>query len=120
MAKTYAKWGGIILLVLGVVGLLLGRVLTSLSLNTDIIEDIIHLVAGALLFYAGTRGTDAQAASWSRIFGVVFLIIGIIGFFSFGRNVFGLLPTGLSTLDNIVHLAYGAAGVLAARGYKMA
>jgi len=117
MAKSYAKWGGIILLALGVVGLVVGD--SFIGLNTELIEDVIHIVAGALLVYAGTRGTDAQAASWSRIFGIVFLIVGVVGFFS--KNLFGLLPTvGLSVLDNIVHLAYGVAGVWAARGYKMA
>jgi len=116
MAKTYAKWGGIILLVLGVVGLVVGD--SFMGLNTELIEDVIHIVAGALLAYAGIRGTDAQAVSWSRIFGIVFLIVGIAGFFS--RNMFGLLPGGLSVLDNIVHLAYGVVGLLAARGYKMA
>jgi hypothetical protein len=117
MAKSYAKWGGIILLVLGVVGLLVGN--SFAGLNTELIEDVIHIVAGALLLYAGLRGTDAQAASWSRIFGVVFLLVGVVGFFS--KNMFGLLPAvGLSTLDNIVHLAYGVVGLWAARGYKMA
>jgi len=117
MAKTYAKWGGIILLVLGVVGLVAGD--SFLGLNTEFIEDVIHIVAGGLLLYAGTRGTDAQAVSWARIFGIVFLIVGVVGFFS--KNLFGLLPTvGLGVLDNIVHLAYGVVGLLAARGYKMA
>ncbi len=115
MAKSYAKWGGIILLVLGVVGLI--RAL-PLGLNSDIIEDIIHLAAGALLTYAGTRGTDAQAASWSKYFGIIFLVVGVVGFPL--KTLFGLLPSGLSTLDNIVHLAYGALGWWASRGYKMA
>lgn len=116
MAKSYAKWGGIILLVLGVVGLFMKTL--PLGLNSDIIEDIIHIAAGALLTYAGTRGTDAQAASWSKYFGIVFLVVGVVGFLS--KNLLGLLPSGLSTLDNVVHLAYGVLGWWASRGYKMA
>lgn len=117
MAKSYAKWGGIILLVLGVIGLFTAL---PLGLNSDLLEDLIHIVAGALLTYAGVRGTDAQAVSWSRIFGIIFLILGVVGFLGPLKNLFGLLPSGLSTLDNIVHLAYGVLGWWAARGYKMA
>ena len=115
MAKSYAKWGGIILLVLGVIGLFTAL---PLGLNSDILEDLIHIVAGALLTYAGMRGTDAQAASWSRIFGIIFLIVGVVGFLS--KDMFRLLPGGLDPIDNIVHLAYGVLGWWAARGYKMA
>ncbi len=111
-AKAYAMWGGIILLVLGVVGLFTGN--TLFGLNSDGLEDVIHIVAGALLAYFGFRGTGAQAASWSKIFGVVFLIVGVVGFFS--RPLFGLLPTGLGMMDNVVHLIYGVLGVWA--GYS--
>lgn len=116
MAKSYAKWGGIILLVLGVVGLF--QKPTFIGLNTELVETLIHLVAGAILVYGGTRGTDAQAASWSKIFGVIFLVVGIVGFVL--PKLFGLLQVGLGTFDNIVHLAYGVLGWWAARGYKMA
>lgn len=115
-AKTYAMWGGIILLVLGVIGLFTGtRVFT---LNSDIIEDLIHLVGGAILAYVGFSGTDAQASTWAKVFGVVFLVIGVVGFFL--PKLFNLLPSGLGAADNIVHLIYGVVGVWAGWMYKPA
>jgi multisubunit Na+/H+ antiporter MnhG subunit len=116
-AKTYALWGGIILLVLGVIGLFARP--TFIGLNTEIVETVIHLVAGAILVYGGTRGTDAQAASWAKIFGVLFVLVGIAGFI--WPNLFGLFPErGLGAFDNIVHLIYGVLGWWAGSSYKPA
>ncbi len=116
-AKTYAMWGGIILLVLGVLGLFVQGD-KFVGLNSDTVEDIIHVVAGLILVYFGFRGTDAQAATWAMVFGVVFLVVGVVGFFI--PKLFGLLPTGLGAIDNIVHLIYGAVGLWAGRAYKPA
>lgn len=116
MVKTYAKWGGIILLVLGVVGLFARDQLFNV-LNSETIEDIIHVVAGLILVWFGFRGTGAQARTWSYVFGVVFLLVGIVGFLD--KSVYGLLPkVGLGTVDNIVHLIYGVVGLWAGYSYK--
>ena len=108
-AKTYALWGGVILLVLGVIGIFTGNSLAGL--NSEVLEDVIHIVAGAILAYGGWRGTAAQASMWSKVFGIVFLVVGLVGFFD--RNIFGLFSAGLGTIDNVVHLIYGVAGVYA-------
>ncbi len=113
MAKSYGKWGGLILLVLGVIGLFSRP--QFIGLNTEWPETIIHLVAGAVLAYVGFRGADAQARTWAYVAGVVFLLIGLVGFVN--KNFFGLAPqVGFSTFDNIVHLAYGVVGLWA--GYS--
>src|SRR3972149_10101271 len=91
-AKTYAVWGCIILLVRGVLGLIVQGD-KFVGLNSDPVEDIIHVVAGLILFYFGFRGTDAQAATWAMVFGVVFLVVGGVGFFL--PKLSALLPRGL-------------------------
>lgn len=108
-AKAYALYGGIILLVLGVIGILGGN--TLLGLNSEPLEDIIHIVAGGLLTWAGYRGGAAQQSMWSKVFGVVFLVVGIVGFFN--SSIFGLFRQGMATIDNIVHLIYGVLGAMA-------
>lgn len=114
-AKSYVKWGGIILLVLGIVGLFAPGNRVA-GLNSDMLEDWIHIVVGALFVYGGLRGTSAQAASWSKLFGVIFLIIGVVGFLS--PRVYGLFPSGLGATDNVVHLLYGVLGAWAGFGSK--
>lgn len=115
-AKAYALWGGIILLVLGVVGLFAGN--TLVGLNSETLEDIIHVVAGVILVWAGYRGGAAQASLWAKVFGVIFLVVGVVGYFS--ASIFGLFSQGMGTLDNIVHLVYGVLGVWAGwRGKAM-
>lgn len=117
-AKAYAMWGGIILLVLGVIGLFVGDQFLSIF-NTEIVEDLIHLVAGVILVYVAYRGTDAMAASAAQVFGIIFIVVGIVGFFA--ARLFGLLPAvGLSAWDNILHLLYGVVGLWAGRAYKPA
>ncbi len=107
-AKMYAQWGGIILLVLGVVGLFTGN--TLVGLNSEILEDIIHIVVGGILVYAGFMAT-AQAAMWAKVFGVILLVVGVLGFFN--PTILGLFKQGMHSVDNIVHVIYGVVGVWA-------
>lgn len=107
-AKECALWGGVILLLLGIIGLFTGPSLFGF-LNSEMLEDVIHIVVGAILGYAGWRGTAAQASMWLKVFGVILLIVGVVGFFN--KSIFGLFPTGMGTVDNIVHLIYGIGGV---------
>ena len=110
MAKIYAQVVGVVLILLGIAGLFQDPRL--LGLNSDIAEDAIHILAGAAALYAGfgTR-SDGPAIQYARIFGPVYLLLGILGFIA--PEMFGLLPNDLLVQDNIVHLALGAAGVYA-------
>jgi len=107
-AKECALWGGVILLLIGIIGIFTGPSLFG-YLNSETLEDVIHIVAGAILAYGGWRGTAAQASMWLKVFGVIFLIVGVVGFFN--KSIFGLFTAGMGTVDNIVHLIYGVGGV---------
>jgi hypothetical protein len=62
----------------------------------------------------------------AQIFGIVFLLVGILGFVVSGSNMeadpemadklFGLFP--VNAVHNGVHLAFGIWGLLAARSYE--
>ena len=61
----------------------------------------------------------------AQIFGIVFILVGVLGFVASGMSmehdpavaprILGLFPTNL--LHNLVHLAFGAWGIIAARSF---
>jgi hypothetical protein len=114
-ARTYAKVVGVVVLLVGVVGLIMGDPEDGLlGFNIDITEDIVHLLTGGLLAYVGFTGGNEQARSIVMVIGVVYLLVGVLGFIL--PELFGLLPTELAVQDNILHLVLGALGIFAARG----
>jgi hypothetical protein len=115
MVRTYAQVVGIVLLVLGVLGLILGEGQLAGQINIDLIEDLIHIVTGALLVYAAYGRVGAgQARSLTIGVGIFYLLLALLGFAD--PSLFGLLPTGYTVADNLVHLLVG--GVLVAIGYS--
>ena len=112
-ARTYAQVVGVVLILLGVVGLLLGDELFLGILNIDLVEDIVHLLSGGLLAYIGFGRTDDGAVrSVVGVVGVVYLLVGILGFIV--PMLFGLIPSGYTIYDNLVHLALGVLGLVVA------
>ena len=111
MARQFAQIVGVVLLLLGVVGLILGDPppLAGL-LNIDLVEDIVHLLTGALLAYVGFASRDnSLLKSVVGGLGVVYLLVGVLGFIS--ATLFGLLTHPYTIGDNIVHLLIGALGI---------
>ena len=106
MVRQYAGIVGAVLLLIGVVGLLAGEGHLGGQLNIDMIEDIIHILTGALLAYAGFGQRDVGLArTIVGVLGAVYLLVGILGFVS--ANLFGIIPSGYTIIDNIIHLALG-------------
>jgi len=109
-ARLYAKVVGVTIVLIGVGGVLLGEKSLFGILNIDIAEDIIHLVTGGLMAAVGFRGTDKAVRSVVGGLGVVYLLVGVLGFFV--PDLFGLLPHEYTTvLDNLIHLSLGVLGV---------
>ena len=110
----YAKVVGIVVLVVGIVGLIAGNPEDGLLglFNIDIVEDIIHLGSGGLLAYVGFKGTNSTVKSVVTALGVIYLIVGVVGFVA--PKLFGLIPNEYNTADNILHLALGALALAAA------
>jgi hypothetical protein len=75
-------------------------------------HNIIHLVSGALALWVGLAGSYSAARSFCIFFGLVYGLLGVVGF------VMGPAPERMLTvipdqlmfgrMDHIVHIALGA------------
>jgi len=109
-ARTYAKVVGVVIVLIGIGGLALGEQSLLGVLNIDIAEDIVHLVSGGLMAFVGFRGSDRAVRSVVGGLGVVYLLVGVLGFIV--PDLFGLLPHQYKTvLDNLIHLTLGVLGI---------
>jgi Domain of unknown function (DUF4383) len=109
-ARTYAQILGVVLLVIGVVGLVVGNQTLLGILNTDIFEDIVHLITGGLLAYVGFGRVDqALIRTVVGVLGIIYLVVGVLGFVV--PMIFGLIPHGYTIFDNLLHLALGIVSI---------
>ena len=111
-AKLYCQITGIILLIVGVLGIVGYEIKGFLSISEPA-EIGLHLILGALSTLAGFNGGEySRIALWyARVFGLVYLALGIAGFAVTGGNLF--LGIHLDLGCNIVHLALGVWGIYA-------
>lgn len=122
-ARTPAQWYclifGATLLLVGIVGFAADA---GFDTGSDIdgdkllgifevsgIHNLIHLASGALLLAASPKRASARTIALA--FGVVYLIVTIIGFIQ-GDNVLGLIP--VNSADNFLHVAISVLAIAAA------
>jgi hypothetical protein len=109
MAKRICTIAGVVFIVVGLAGFAIPDLLgTHLSL----VHNVIHLVSGAAALYFGLKGTEAAARTFCRVFGVVYLLLGVVGFAlgSGADRVFTVIPDQLvlGTMDHVIHILLGA------------
>jgi hypothetical protein len=117
MTKTIATLFGAIYVLVGILGFIPalggstgmtpGTLLGVASVN--VLHNIVHLIIG-LAGLSGGR-TEAGAAAFGKTFGIILLVIGLLGFVQ--PNLFGILPIG--GYDIWIHLITGA--ILAYAGF---
>lgn len=107
MAKTLSTILGIIFLVVG----LLGFAAPSLmGMHLSVAHNVIHLVSGALALYFGTKGTYDSARAFCIIFGIIYGLLGLIGFVAGGADyMLTVIPDQLvlGKMDHIIHVILG-------------
>ncbi|HMF55879.1 MAG TPA: DUF4383 domain-containing protein [Pyrinomonadaceae bacterium] len=121
MAKTICKLLGVVFLLVGVVGFIMpGFLGTHLSLA----HNLVHIISGIIALYLGFSGSLGGARMFCIVFGLVYLLLGIVGFVLGSPNaptMAGMAGMGvdarlwkvlpgtleLGTMDHIVHLLLG-------------
>jgi len=114
-ARMYAQILGVVLLLIGVLGLILGEGLLLGILNMDITEDIVHILTGGVLAYVGFGQADLELTrNVVGALGVIYLLVGVIGFIL--PMLFGLIPSGYTVFDDLLHLVLGVLSLVIAYG----
>ena len=116
MAKAICKVLGVVFLIVGLLGFVFHHLL---GLHLTGAHNVIHLISAALALYFGFAASPSAARAFSRIFGIIYLLLGVLGFIAPGV-VNALLQASPMTggrfslaSDNIVHLALGAIFLIA-------
>jgi hypothetical protein len=115
MLKTAAIIFGIVFLLVGVLGFVPGITTTSQMLlgifHVNAVHNIVHLLSGAVALITGLTST-AAARTYFRVFGIVYALVAILGFFTGYGLLLGLISnnmadTWLHVLIALVALALG-------------
>lgn len=129
MARLYAQFGAVLFLVVGFGGLFAGDAGTlvhqlpggnfgPMTLHLTYIRDVLDIVIGAALAFAGFRAEPRLADEIVLTVGVVLLLLALIGFAdpdtaTKARSIAGIHFTEVM---NIFDLITGALGVLCGLG----
>lgn len=115
MAKKLAVVFGIIFVLVGILGFIPNPLVGATGLfETDTLHNLVHLLIGVILLIVA-MSAPAASALWLKIFGVVYLLLAVLGFLLIpgGGVLLGLVIT--NTADHLLHLVLGV--VLLAAGF---
>ena len=108
MAKTIALVLGVVFILVGLVGFAAPNLLGA-HLSTS--HSLIHVISGAISLYFGWMGSLSGARLFCLIFGVVYLLLGIVGFFvgAGDDRMWDVIPGSLmlGTMDHVIHVVFG-------------
>jgi hypothetical protein len=105
MLKTLSVILGVVFVIVGLLGFLggLGIVGEAGIFQTDRLHDTVHLVVGLIILYAA-YAARASLSTWLKVFGVIFLLLAIVGAISTDGSLFGILA---NKADVWLHLVLG-------------
>ena len=94
---------GLVLLLVGVLGFT--HTLDSLGAHLSSAHNLVHIVSGVIALYFGFAGSLSGAKGFCIIFGLVYLLLGILGL-AMGELHIG--PLMLGKVDHGINLIVGA------------
>lgn len=110
-AKSAALIIGLIFIAVGLLGFIDNPIVgdsDQVIFHADTMHNLVHIGSG-LLFVLVALASPGSAATVLKVFGIVYLLIGVIGLFSVGTQgmgkVLGILH--VNGADNFLHVALG-------------
>ncbi|RDI45444.1 DUF4383 domain-containing protein [Falsibacillus pallidus] len=101
MAKKFVGLLGVVFILLGIIGFF---VQFDGIFHLTPMHNIVHLVSGIIALICTT--SEARAAAYAKIFGFVYLLVGIIGMFT--HEFAGII---FLFADNILHFLIAFASI---------
>lgn len=98
MARTLSYVFGAIFVVVGLLGFVMNPVLGIFAANTS--HSLVHLIGGLVLL-AVALWAPASSSLALKVFGVIYAIVAVLGFFMAG-DILGIIDN--STADNLLHV----------------
>src|SRR5687768_4076956 len=101
---------GVIFLLVGLLGFIPNPLFGEhdAMFHTDTVHNMVHIVSG-ILFLVFALAIPQSASTFMKIFGIVYLLIGILGFINIGdegtTTLLGFLH--VNGADNYLHVALG-------------
>ncbi|MDO8510346.1 MAG: DUF4383 domain-containing protein [bacterium] len=118
MVKTLGIIIGIVFLAVGILGYIPNPIVGMDAgdlFATDQMHNLVHLASGIIILLA-SLGRAATAATTLKVFGVIYLILAVVGFWQIGSGTGVLLGlVEVNGADNWLHLVLGI--VILAAGY---
>ncbi|MDX6612722.1 MAG: hypothetical protein QOD75_1908 [Blastocatellia bacterium] len=109
MAKTIAKILGLVLLLVGILGFT--AVLKPLGAHLNPAHNAVHILTGVIALYFGFAQTMSAARAFDLVFGAVYLLLGVCGYFlgdAGNMHMLHIGPLMLGNMDHMIHVAVGA------------
>jgi hypothetical protein len=107
MAKTVCKLLGLVFVIVGICGFIAP---TLLGAHLNPAHNAVHLVSGAIALYFGFSGSAGAARTFCLLFGLVYLLLGVVGWFM-GTGPEHMFNVGtllmLGKVDHIIHILLG-------------
>jgi hypothetical protein len=106
MAKTVATVVGVVFILVGIAGFFDEHLLGA---NLGRTHNVVHLASGAVSLYLGLKGSLGAARKFCLIFGIVYGLLGVVGFFAGAgaERELVIWHLHLMTKDHIIHIVIG-------------
>ncbi|CAN5738042.1 hypothetical protein BH11PAT2_BH11PAT2_00220 [soil metagenome] len=113
MAKKLAVLFGIVFVLVGVLGFIPNPLVGSAGLfQTDVLHNIVHVLIGVVLLIVAMSAPE-KSSLWLKIFGVIYLLLAVLGFIlnPGGGMLLGLVL--MNTADHWLHVVLGVVLLIA-------